>query len=243
MSKSITAFHLKLIAIVAMFISHIGDGFFWSLTNPNAFLMTEIIGKLTFPIMAFLLVEGYHYSRNRWQYAGRLLIFGVLSIIPFHQLFLPGTPLLMPWMNILFTLSWGLLLIAILDRVKQPLLQLPICLLFSYLSYYSDWYLFGVLAIAGFYKCRQLAYGYIYPILFLAIAYPIFLYVQYQGLQQPLPVTEWIDSLAVVLVIPLLMAYKGQRGPNPTWLKWGFYAFYPLHLTALWLIRLAIMGI
>lgn len=44
----------------------------------------------------------------------------------------------------------------------------------------------------------------------------------------------------MLIVIPLLVAYNGERGYLPSWIKWGFYSFYPLHLVALALILLVI---
>ena len=50
-----------------------------------------------------------------------------------------------------------------------------------------------------------------------------------------------IMQLAVVLAIPLLAAYNGERGSSPGLnkiMKWGFYIYYPLHLMILGLIKL-----
>ncbi|EGJ37484.1 hypothetical protein HMPREF9396_0536 [Streptococcus sanguinis SK1059] len=44
------------------------------------------------------------------------------------------------------------------------------------------------------------------------------------------------------MVIPLLEAYNGRRGYSPLWVKWGFYAFHPIHISLLWLIRFILLG-
>lgn len=84
MYKKIDGFQLKVIAIIAMLINHIGSGFDIYNYSNSLFFLTEFIGKLTFPIMAYLLVEGFHYTKNLKKYASRLTAFWLISIYPFH---------------------------------------------------------------------------------------------------------------------------------------------------------------
>lgn len=72
---------LKCIAIVAMFINHLNyimwdDGSFM-------FEISSAIGRITAPIMFYALVEGYHKTRNKMNYAIRLLLFAIISYFPF----------------------------------------------------------------------------------------------------------------------------------------------------------------
>lgn len=75
MHKSIDGFKLKVVAIIAMLLNHIGSGFSLYQQSGLLFFFTEFIGKLTFPIMAYLLVEGFHYTHNQKRYVGRLAVF------------------------------------------------------------------------------------------------------------------------------------------------------------------------
>ena len=54
--------------------------------------------------------------------------------------------------------------------------------------------------------------------------------------------TVFLAQFGILLVIPLLEAYNGQHGCSPLWVKWGFYSFYPLQISLLWLIRFILLG-
>lgn len=75
MNKIIDGFKLKVIAILAMLLNHIDSGFSIYEQSSLAFFFTEFIGKLTFPIIAYLLVEGF-FTCNRKLYAIRMMFFG-----------------------------------------------------------------------------------------------------------------------------------------------------------------------
>lgn len=118
MENKLNSFHLKVIAIIAMLINHIGSGFRLFEYSESLFFFTEFIGKLTFPIMAFLLVEGFHYTKNVRKYAFRLTFFWIISIYPFHILHYPNSPfdLIELVNNIFFTLLMGLILLVLYEK-------------------------------------------------------------------------------------------------------------------------------
>ncbi len=62
----------------------------------------------------------------------------------------------------------------------------------------------------------------------------------YVSSPQSMLFSQVFSGLGLLIVIPLLVAYNGERGYLPSWIKWGFYSFYPLHLVALALILLVI---
>lgn len=237
MKRQLNAFHLKLIAITTMLINHLGHTFHWEQYGWLAAFAYEAIGKLTFPIMAYLLVEGFHYSKNRWKYLSRFIGFWLLSILPFHYLFMSDSPSIIWVNNIMFTLGMGLLLLILLEHVNQRSLQDLLIIGFALMTQKSDWYLFGVVAIAGFWRHRQEKNGFISPIVWLGFSYITYKLIAYYGLWEYLPLHQLFENLGVLLAIPLLMAYNGQRGYSPTWVKWGFYLFYPLHLIILLILK------
>lgn len=93
-----TTFWLKIIAITAMFLDHIGllisinSGYLqgnFSIGYDTIYKIENIlrgIGRLAFPVFAFLLVVGFTYTRDRKKYFSNLLIFAMISQIPYSLL-------------------------------------------------------------------------------------------------------------------------------------------------------------
>lgn len=240
MEKRLTSFHLKMIAIIAMLLNHIGSGFKLYQYSNELFFFTESIGKLTFPIMAYLLVEGFHYTRNLKKYALRLTGFWILSIYPFHLLFYPTHPFDPSELvnNIFFTLLMGLLLIMLYDKTKNLYLHVLLVIVFSFATVMSDWNLIGVLIIFGFYRIKNDSLKKIIPPVYATFFLFLLLLVARMMAPDSVPLYELVSTLGILGTIPLLMNYNGQRGYSPNWVKWGFYLFYPLHMIVLVLIRM-----
>lgn len=234
--KHLNAFHLKLIAITAMLINHIGHTFKDEWQPPTWKFVYLAIGLLTFPIMAYLLVEGFHYTKNRWRYAGRLGLFACLSFIPFQLAFQTYLPVL-PTNNIMFTLMVGVLMMMACEAVKHPALQVLVLIFATGLTLMSDWMIFSMPIIFGFYKTHGKKRA---SLVVIALAFAAMLWFKQDSLIYD-PVSFY-STFGLLAVIPLLAFYNGQRGYNPSWLKWGFYAFYPLHLFILWGIRFVVFG-
>ena len=85
---------LKYIAFASMFIDHVNKAILYPNINGRTSLVIsdlfDIIGRIAFPIFMFLLVEGYFKTKNRWKYLGYLVVFGIISEIPF-DMFTSGT--------------------------------------------------------------------------------------------------------------------------------------------------------
>ncbi|MFD2306686.1 TraX family protein [Enterococcus termitis] len=239
MENKINAFHLKMIAIIAMLLNHIGSGFHLNEYSEPLFFFTELVGKLTFPIMAYLLVEGFHYTRNLKKYALRLTVFWLISIYPFHLLFFQNYPFDPTEFvnNIFFTLLMGLLLIISYEKTKSTLLHVLLVIGFSLATILSDWQLIGVLLIFGFYRINNVTLKKTIPLLYTTAFLFILLMIVYFISPSSVPWYEFLSVFGILGTAPLLLAYNGQRGYSPNWVKWGFYLFYPLHMIILILIR------
>lgn len=100
-SRGISGSTLKLIAVVTMLIDHVAASILAQIIFMNpanytneglkntpivvVYVIMRCIGRIAFPIYIFLLLEGFRYTRNRWRYLGRLVLFALISEIPFDM--------------------------------------------------------------------------------------------------------------------------------------------------------------
>lgn len=239
MDKKIDAFHLKIIAIVAMLVNHIGQGFKLYELNDFLYFFTEFIGKLTFPIMAFLLVEGFYHTKNLKKYMLRMGLFWIISIYPFHLLFNQENTFMPIEIvnNIFFTLLIGLIMLSLVKNIENKVIQIFVVIICSLLTMVSDWSLIGIFMIYGFYifkdKNKKIVLPCVYTTIFLFLLMVLGAIFVPEDVMWYMPIT----TLGVLLVIPLLLNYNGKRGLSNNFIKWGFYIFYPLHMIVLVIIR------
>ena len=243
MKRILDANSIKVIAIIAMTVDHIAWALFPGYQYGVAPLVLHIIGRMTCPIMCYFIAEGYHHTKNIARYTGRLFIFSFIShfayvffsknfvdwksFIPFYY----GN--ILDQTSVMWSLAWGLVMlrIAYSQKIKEPLryiLMIGICLI----TLPSDWSCIASLCILAFGTNRQnfkkqmlwmLFYVAIYSAVYCFAMDPVY------GLIQ----------MAVVLAIPVLAMYNGNRKQLPNMnniMKYAFYIYYPLHLFVLgWL--------
>lgn len=241
MKKTIDGFHLKMVAILGMLINHMGDLFQWghSIQTIPLFTFSEFVGKLTFPIMAYLLVEGFHYTRSKTKYASRLAIFWVISIFPFFLLHNPNYSFSLSDIpnNIFFTLLMGLLMLICYEKINNKIFRFLIVVIFSFFTVFSDWNLFGVVLIWAFYKFHNSKGIKITLTIYFLFFEIIAIIGTVTSKASATSLAEIISTFGFLFVGYLLSQYNGDRGYSPSWVKWGFYIFYPLHLVILEAIK------
>lgn len=243
-SKILNSNQLKLIAIIAMTVDHIAWAMFDGYPSDLLPLVMHIIGRLTCPIMCYFIAEGYHYTRNINKYTFRLFAFAFVShfayifasndfvdfksFIPFYYgNFLNQT-------SVMWSLAWGLVMLRIADskRIKsiyKVLLVILICII----TLPSDWSCIAALCIMAIGTNRgdfrkQMSWMIFYVALYSLVYF--FAIDKAYGILQ----------MGVVLSIPVIAMYNGERGKNPKinkFMKWFFYIFYPLHLFVIGLIN------
>lgn len=224
------AFCLKIIACITMSIDHLGYVIF---DGPSFF---NYIGRLAFPIFAFQISEGYIHTHNIKKYILRLIIFALISQIPFALFTLTFSSNYA--INVLFTLLFGLLSILIYDKSNKYLgcfstIILGICA--ELLNF--DYGFYGVLIVFLFYIFRnnklQLSLAFIISTI-LQYAYYSLRYISY-GLNVIKYATNFYAPylICTCLSIIFILKYNKKKGPN---IKYTLYLFYPLHLLLLYLI-------
>ena len=226
---------LRLFAILFMVLDHL-----WATVVPGNLWLT-CLGRLAFPIFAFQLCEGYRHTGDFQRYCLRLLVFALLSEIPFN-LFYAGSLIFPFHQNVMFTLLLGLLAIRQADMLrreegikKKSLRCLALLLIFAGgVALFPDYGLMGVMTVLCFFVFRDHR-------LFQLAAMAVLNIFAFKG--QTIPVS--LGALAfdfpiqgfALLALPLIWLYNGEKGPGGKGLRLFWYIFYPLHMLALYFIQ------
>ncbi|MGN1412332.1 MAG: TraX family protein [Oscillospiraceae bacterium] len=203
---------LKIVAMISMFIDHFGMIFFPEVT------MFRIVGRIAFPIYAFLVAEGCKYTHDRKRYFLRMFILGIVCSV----VFIVAEGYI--YLCVLITFSISILLIYLLDYVKINLkMRFPL-------------FIFGLLI--SFIVCHlvEVDYG------FFGVLVPVMVYLSDD---RPLKIILFAVSLIFLTIsihndiqvycltsLIFVALYDGTRGKLN--LKMFFYLFYPLHIVLLW---------
>ena len=225
---------LKIIAAISMLIDHAGIMFF-----PGVKIF-RILGRLAFPIFAFMIAEGCRYTKNKIKYFSLVFGMGLAYTLVFYVYAHTW------YFCILFTFALSIMTVFALQAFKNALFSKEKSVLLKLTLGVSF-----VVSVALCYLLNQLLhidYGFVgcmLPVLVSLFHAPknnapelykkidrlefwvlgvligaILLYVVYGGVR--------IYSL---LSVPLLLLYSGKRGKRK--MKYFFYVFYPAHLLAL----------
>lgn len=218
-----TNFTLKIIALVTMLVDHLGYTFFHKFTFMN------YIGRLSFPLFAFMLTEGFIHTKSLKKYFSRLLIFAIISQIP-YMLFLK-TIVNTFSLNILFTLLLGLLALTIYDKTKNKFLGFLFVIFCAIIAHYLpfDYGWFGIAIIFIFYIFKKNK-------LLMSICFTIAALINYfYSFISTLKMEYFFILLFCLLSLIPINLYNEKKGRDT---KYFLYIFYPLHFIFLYLITL-----
>ena len=234
-----TSFSLHIMAMVFMLCDHL-----WGTIVPGADWLT-CIGRLTFPIFAFMIVEGYFHTKNLRKYVKRLLIFAVLSEIPFNLAM--GSRLFYPiHQNVLWSFLISIGLIHWNEKVKEKQLWKRVVVIIASICIgyvggiitFVDFYNAGILTVLAFYYFRGRKW-WCYLGQFLCLWYINF--EMLGGYSYEVNIFGEIhfiarQGIAVLALIPIWL-YKGRQGYHSKAMQYFNYAFYPLHLLILGVMK------
>ena len=196
------------------------------------------------PVMFFFIADGYKYTRDRKKYALRLLIFAAIAQ-PFDWLCLHSVQ---GWWhtNVIFTLFFGLLaLMAWESRYKLwQRIGLVVLICGATLLIMSDWMIFGVVFILFLHIFREKPKARCIAYMSLALLHcGINLFSL--GSTPVVPLLVQIGTMFLMFVAAYLcmtVFYNGRKGKHPTFAKWFFYCFYPLHYLVIWIVQRIVNG-
>ena len=236
----LTSMSLHILAMLCMLCDHL-----WGTVIPGNDWLT-CVGRLSFPLFAFMLVEGYFHTKHLKRYVGRLLLFALISEIPFNLAM--GSRLFYPiHQNVLWSFLISLGLIHINEKVKSRRYWLRILVgalsaavgVLIGLVTMVDFYHAGILTALVFYWFRRRTWWsllgqlaclwYINVEMLGGLSYELALGSHTFFLSQ--------QGFALLALIPIWL-YRGRQGYHSKPWQYACYAFYPLHLLILGLVKL-----
>ena len=265
----LSAFWLKIIAMVTMIFDHIGAIilFHYSINEPSSFLASlyepfRIIGRFSFIILAFLVVDGVIHTSNKIKYLSRLLILSLvmtLGELCFTHTY-SGNPIT--------TLFLGALTIVLLNLPKFYKLTACIPCIYVILSdldiipFKNEYGIYGFFLIIGFYLSligakflleyyssvnnldieifanEQMMHKYrlIISCIFI-FSYNLAWYLIYPSWNNIPLIDMSLQVYSTFAIFPLFI-YSGKRGYNSKWFQYGCYIFFPAHILIIYFISL-----
>ena len=224
-NRGLSGNQLKLIALVCMTLDHMGLLLF------GQYRLLRIVGRLAFPVFAWMIAEGCRHTRSMGKYLGAMATVAALCQIVY---FVAQRSLDMCIM-VTFSLSVGLCWLIRLTREKKSVL-------FGILAALGVIALFFVTDILPQLLRDRASFSVDYG--FLGVMLPVVLYLCNSKGRQLLAAAGMLGLMALwsgwdiqiygLLALPLLALYNGKRGK---WkLKWLFYIYYPAHLVAIYFL-------
>ena len=249
-NRTLDAYHIKIIALLFMVLDHLHTYLFYA-KWPT---WITILPRFVAPVFLYLMIEGFHYTHNKKNYALRLfiaaMIMGAGNIIinlVFHNVdrltgkftiysILEGN-------NIFLTLALLFMCIWAIDNIQngqRRLINIFVFFICGIISLIAEGGIYLLPLAIMFQLCyhnkkRQCFWTFLFCMLLLAKA--IFSWLS-GGTGESLWETLCFDAeWAMVFVIPFIMCYNGKRGKNTKASKYLFYIVYPAHLWILMILR------
>lgn len=230
---------LHVVAMFFMLCDHV-----WSTLYPSMEWLT-CIGRIAYPIFAFMIVEGYFHTHDFKNYIKRIFIFALISEIPFDLIY-SGTIFYPYHQNVMWTFLIALCGLKLIDKIKSKgkmwyteFAMLMVVFIWTIIGFatFVDYYGTGILTVFVFYFFRgNKWWSYLGQLLGLywinvnllgGYYYNITIFGMHVELIQ--------QSLALLALIPIWL-YQGKQGYHSKGFQYFCYAFYPLHMIILYML-------
>lgn len=231
---------IKYIAVFAMTLNHIGAAFFESGTFWGELLID--IGYFTAPAMCYFLVEGYQYTHSRKKYLQRLLLFALISQIPFYMALAPEGAGILEKLNMMCTLSVCFLILEVKTWVRQDAIRLFLYALLFLVNGKCDWAtmapVYTLLFAYAYGSQRKMTRAFVIAmVVFMVDIYRINSF--FYPVDKALLLTGFSVLGVMAAAVAVLYLYNGKQAERGrTFSKWFFYIFYPGHLLVIGIIRM-----
>ena len=237
--KKINSFFLHILAMMLMLCDHL-----WATLFPAQEWLT-CVGRMAFPIFSFMIVEGYFHTSNINKYTYRLLIFAIISEIPFNLIY--GSSLIYPFhQNVIWTFLFGLISIRIIAKAKTTkkiwliwiisIITIIFDCLLGLITM-TDYFSVGILTVLVFYFFHDkkwwcfLGQFICLAILNIGILGGYYYSISFAG--HEIQIIQ--QGFALFSLIPIWL-YNGEKGYCSKIFQYFCYVFYPAHLLILYLI-------
>ena len=244
----ITSAGLHILGMVIMLMDHA-----WVTIAPSHNWLTWV-GRIAFPIFAFLTAEGYFRTKNFKSYLGRMFLFALLAEIPFNLMNTGGSSFFYPLhQNVLFTFIIALLMMRCIDKMREKFSNKAALIMFAsgalllvgYLLgafLFVDYYGAGVVTVLVFYFFHERKW---WAFLLQAVCLYYINVEMLAGLYVPVELLghsfELHQQLLALLALVPIWLYNGRKGNDSILFRFGCYFFYPAHM--LLLVALMLLGV
>ena len=223
--NGLTGNQLKLIAVIAMTLDHIGLALF-----PQQILF-RVVGRLAFPIYAYMIGEGCVHTRSMGRYFGTMAAVAAVC----QAVYYVALDSLFQCVLVTFSISVALIALVKYGMEKRTAMAWTAVVCGIGLAFFITEVLPGLVPHTDF----AVDYG------FLGVMLPLAVYLAKGRVRKLLACGVILLALGLrigyvqiwgLLAMPLLALYNGQRGKRK--MKYFFYFYYPLHLVAIYGVEL-----
>ena len=225
---------LQLLAVMPVALAHLADFFFFPQRlagAPFAFILFDLIGHMTMPILCLMLAQGYQNAQNRTRFFVWVLLAAAAAQIPFiwfyGQSWLGG-------FNMFFGAAVGLLALLCLDSIGNRALKAAAIVLLAALTVFCEWPFTAVLWMLLFHAFRHSSrkQAMLAAIIFIGQMVTVsWLWSLRMGDSWKNAGLFVVGQTLVIGAALLIGLYGciGRHGKHPGYVKWFFCLYYPVH--------------